>query len=89
MPTTKLVTATAAQLIATEQGLDTKLVRGVLDAFDRLAERAMLQGNEVEVGSFGYLSLKDPIHNTPPRGEVNRGKRVVFREKDANRHRWK
>jgi nucleoid DNA-binding protein len=89
MPTPKLVTATAAELIAQELGMKTKDVREVLDAFDRVADRALVSGAEVEVGSFGYLSLREPVNTKPPRGEVTRGKRVAFREKDANRHRWK
>lgn len=89
MPTSKLVTATAAELISKEAGVPVAVVRKVLDTLDAVTERALLAGLEVEVGSMGYLSLKDPVKNKPPVGEVNRGKRVAFREKDANRHRFK
>jgi nucleoid DNA-binding protein len=90
MSARKVVTATLAQAIASNLGLKDAVVRRVLDELDVVVERALVQGYEVEVGTLGYLFLRDP-ENRPTKllGEVVRGRRVAFREKDANRHRWK
>lgn len=91
MPISKLTTAVLANLVSKQTGptLSAETCRLVLDAMDDVIDRALQAGYEVEIGSLGYLSLKDPKQTTPPRGTVNRGKRVTFREKDSNRHRWK
>lgn len=89
MPSSKLTTALAAELIAERVNLPKKVVRLVLDAFDELADRALQGGHEVEIGSLGYLGLREPKQVAPPKGAITRGKRAAFREKDANRHRWK
>lgn len=90
MPAPKAITATLAQAIAHNLGLKESEVRRVLDELDAVVERALVQGYEVEVGSLGYVFLRDPEKRpTKLLGEVVRGKRVAFREKNANRHRWK
>jgi hypothetical protein len=89
VPTSKLTTATAVELIAPKVGLPAQQVRQVLDLFEYFATQAMIDGHEVELGDFGYLRLAEPKRVSPLRGEVTRGKRVAFREKDANRHRFK
>lgn len=78
-----------AELVAKRMSLNATVSRQVLDTLDDVIDKALQAGYEVEIGSFGYLGLRDPVQTKPPRGEVTRGKRVAFREKDANRHRYK
>lgn len=89
MPAPKIVTRTLAEVIASNLSMKVDEVRKVLGELDRVTEQALVKGNEVEVGSYGYLSLRDPVKVKPIVGEIVRGKRVAFREKNANRHRWK
>jgi hypothetical protein len=88
---TKLARLPLAQAIATESKLPLDTVKAVLEAFDSVADKALQLGAEVEVGSFGYLSLREPKNTKPAIGSggVIRGKRVAFRERDGNRFRWK
>lgn len=84
----KLTKALLAEIIGKELSTHKDTVLLVLEKLDEVSARALAEGYEVEVGTLGYLSLRDPVKATPPQGEVRRGKRVAFREKDANRFRW-
>lgn len=89
MPVPKLTTQQLAEIVAEEDGeVTAQELRKLLAAVDRVVSRALAKGYEVEIGSLGYVSLKEPVQTKPPRGEVRRGKRVSFRERPANRFRW-
>jgi nucleoid DNA-binding protein len=84
-----MTTAMLAELVARRLSMKTADVRKVLDDLDFVMDMGLQAGHEIEVGSLGYLSLREPVKTKPPKGEVTRGRRVAFREKSANRDRWK